>query len=57
MDPNEVNIPDDLDDINWDEFTDEELGFSVWREKVVPVLWLFGCFILLGAEVGVWLRG
>ena len=27
------------------------------REKFVPVAWLMSCAILIGAEVGLWLRG
>lgn len=29
----------------------------MWREKIVPVLWLYATFILIGLQVGVWLRG
>ncbi len=28
----------------------------MWSEKVVPVLWLFTCFLLVGICVGVWLH-
>lgn len=28
-----------------------------WHEKAVPTLWLWATFILVGACVGVWLRG
>lgn len=29
----------------------------MWKEKIVPVLWLYACFILIGVEVGLWIRG
>ena len=28
-----------------------------WKEKIVPLLWLYGCFLLIGVQVGFWLRG
>jgi len=27
----------------------------MWKEKIVPLLWLYGCFLLIGMEVGLWL--
>lgn len=26
----------------------------MWSEKVVPVLWLFTCFLIIGICLGVW---
>ena len=34
-----------------------ELWREFLREKVIPVAWLMGCSLLIGAEVGLWLRG
>lgn len=29
---------------------------STLKEKIALTSWLFGCFILIGVEIGVWLR-
>ena len=32
------------------------MNWELWREKIVPLAWLYGCFILIGLEVGAWLK-
>ena len=27
---------------------------TMWSEKVVPVLWLWACFLIIGICLGVW---
>ena len=34
----------------------QRMNWEFVNEKVIPVAWLFACFILIGICVGVWLR-